>query len=52
MTKINLGVFSESLNNKADLDLRNVDLSKTDIVIEYQEPTEENGYTWYRLYAS
>lgn len=52
MNKINLGVFSELANNKADRDLRNVDLTKTDIVIEYQEPTEENNYTWYRLYAS
>lgn len=52
MNKINLGVFSELANNKADRDLRNVDLNKTDIIIEYQEPTAENDYTWYRLYAS
>ena len=52
MTTVNLGVFNEIANNKADRDLRNVDLTKTDIVIEYQEPTAENDYTWYRLYAS
>jgi len=52
MTKVNLGVFSEIANSKADRDLRNIDTSKTDIIIEYQEPTAENDYTWYRLYAS
>jgi hypothetical protein len=52
MTKVNLGVFTEIATEKADRDLRNVDLTKTDVVIEYQEPTEKNGYTWYRLYAT
>lgn len=52
MTTVNLGVFNEITNNKADRDLRNVDLTKTDIVIEYQEPDANDGYKWYRLYAS
>ena len=52
MTAINMGIFNEIANNKADRDLRNVDLTKTDVVIEYQEPTAENNYIWYRLYAS
>lgn len=37
--------------NKADTDLSNVS-SNIDYVIESQEPTEANGYTWYRLYKS
>ena len=52
MTKVNLGVFTEIATEKADRDLRNVDLTKTDIVIEYQEPDPNDGYKWYRLYAS
>lgn len=52
MTTFNMGIFSELANSKVDLDLRNVDLSKTDILIEYQEPTAANSFTWYRLYAS
>ena len=52
MTTINLGLFSEISTSKADVDLRNVDLTKTDILIEYMEPTEAPNYNWYRLYAS
>lgn len=37
--------------NKADTDLSNVS-SNIDYVVESQEPTEANGYTWYRLYKS
>lgn len=44
MTTVNLGIFNEIANNKADRDLRNVDLTKTDIVIEYQEPDANDGY--------
>jgi len=29
-----------------------VDASEADYVIHYQRPTNENGYTWYRLYKS
>lgn len=50
---IELGGITESLNDKADRDLRNVDtISGADTVIEYQIPTVENNYTWYRLYKS
>lgn len=52
MSDINVGAFSEALNAKADIDLRNIDTNKCDVVIEYQEPTAENSYQWYRLYAS
>ena len=37
--------------NKADTDLSNVS-SNIDYVVESQDPTEANGYTWYRLYKS
>lgn len=53
MTDINIGAITESLNNKSDRDLRNTDTSSGgDAVIEYQIPTAENNYTWYRKYAS
>ena len=28
------------------------DMGNVDYVVEWQKPTERNGYTWYRLYAS
>jgi hypothetical protein len=52
MADINVGVLAEQMNSKADIDLRNIDTTKCDMVIEYQEPTAENNYTWYRLYAT
>lgn len=53
MPDIDFGQISETLNNKTDRDLRNVDTTaKADAVIDYQVPTAENGYTWYRKYAS
>lgn len=53
MTDINVGQITEALNDKSDRDLRNVDTTaKADAVIDYQEPTAENGYTWYRKYKS
>ena len=53
MPDIDFGQISEALNNKTDRDLRNVDTTaKADAVIDYQEPTAENNYTWYRRYAS
>jgi len=52
MSEINIGEILESLNNKADRNLRNIDIYNTDAIVEYQEPTAENNYTWYRLYAS
>lgn len=53
MSDINVGAISEALNDKMDRDLQNVDtVSGADAVIEYQLPTVENGYKWYRKYAS
>ena len=53
MSDINIGAITEALNDKSDRDLRNVDnTAGADAVIEYQLPTEENGYTWYRKYKS
>ena len=53
MPDIDFGQISETLNNKTDRDLRNVDTTaKADAVIDYQEPTAANNYTWYRKYKS
>lgn len=53
MADIDFGQLSEALNDKSDRDLRNVDTTaKADAVIDYQEPTADNGYTWYRKYKS
>lgn len=53
MADIDFGQLSEALNDKSDRDLRNVDTTaKADAVIDYQEPTADNDYTWYRKYAS
>ena len=50
---INIGKFSEALNNKEDRDLKNTDTgSGADAVVGYQVPTVDNSYTWYRKYAS
>lgn len=53
MSDINIGAITEALNDKSDRDLRNVDnTAGADAVIEYQVPTAENDYTWYRKYKS
>ena len=53
MADIDFGQLSEALNDKSDRDLRNVDTTaKADAVIDYQLPTAENDYTWYRKYKS
>lgn len=53
MTDINIGQISEALNDKVDRDLMNVDTTGgADVVVEYQMPTAENNYTWYRKYKS
>ena len=53
MPDINIGAITEALNDKEDRDLRNTDTgSGADAVIEFQRPTAENNYTWYRKYAS
>lgn len=50
---IDIGEFSEALNDKMDRDGRNTDTAAgADVVIAYQEPTSANNYTWYRLYKS
>ena len=50
---IDTGMILEALNDKVDRDCRNVDTtSGADVVVEYQRPTAENNYTWYRLYKS
>lgn len=45
------GLNAELFNGKADLNLANV-LANIDFVVERQEPTAENNYTWYRKYRS
>lgn len=53
MSDINVGAITEALNDKSDRDLRNVDnVAGADAVIEFQLPTAENNYTWYRKYKS
>lgn len=53
MTDINIGAITEALNDKEDRDLKNTDTgSGADAVIEFQNPTAENDYTWYKKYAS
>lgn len=46
------GITSEELASKVDTNLENTVYSKLDVVIDYQIPTAENNYTWYRLYKS
>lgn len=45
------GLNAELFNGKADLNLANV-LANIDFVVERQEPTAANNYTWYRKYRS
>lgn len=53
MADIDIGAITEALNDKSDRDFRNVDnTAGADAVIEYQLPTAENNYTWYRKYKS
>lgn len=53
MTDINIGAIVETLNDKEDRDLKNTDTgSGADAVIDFQVPTAENDYTWYRKYTS
>lgn len=46
------GLNASLFNGKADVDLSNTALATADYVIESQEPTAANGYTWYRKYRS
>lgn len=45
------GLNTELFNGKADLNLSNI-ASNIDYVVESQEPTAGNNYTWYRKYKS
>ena len=47
----NADKIDTALNNKADTNLNNVD-NNIDFIIDSQEPTAENNYTWYDLYKS
>ena len=47
MSDINVGQFSEALNNKADRDLQNV-TTDVDYVVESKFPTASD-HTWYRI---
>ena len=50
MTDINIGQFSEALNDKMDRDGMNSQ-SPCAVVVAKQDPTSANNYTWYRKYS-
>ena len=51
--EITPGQILEALNDKADRDLSNITVGGgVDYVIDYQRPSAQNNYTWYRKYAS
>lgn len=52
MGDINIGAISEALNNKVDLPSLTTPQDAVDYVVEKQDPTSANGYTWYRKYKS
>ena len=52
MTDINVGAITETLNNKVDLPTPSTPQDAVDYVVEKQDPTSANGYTWYRKYKS
>lgn len=52
MSEINVGAISEALNNKVDLPTPSTPQSAVDYVVEKQDPTSANGYTWYRKHKS
>lgn len=45
------GINTETLNNKVDRDFGNIPTGY-DIVVDWQKPTAENNYKWYRKYKS
>ena len=49
---INIGAITEALNNKVDLPTPSTPQDAVDYVVEKQDPTSANGYTWYRKYKS
>lgn len=49
----NAGTISEALNNKVDLPTNPERAQdQIDYVVDWQVPTAENSYTWYRKYKS
>ena len=52
MTDINVGAITEALNNKVDLPTPSTPQDAVDYVVEKQDPTSANGYTWYKKYKS
>ena len=52
MSDINVGAITEALNNKVDLPTPSTPQDAVDYVVEKQDPTSANGYTWYRKYKS
>lgn len=50
MADIDVNYLSEAINDKMDRDAHNIQ-SPSAVVIAKQDPTEENGWTWYRLYS-
>jgi hypothetical protein len=46
------GLNASLFNGKADVDLSNTALATADYVVEKQDPTALNNYTWYRKYKS
>lgn len=53
MADINIGAITEALNNKVDLPTNPERAQdQIDYVVDFQIPTEANGYTWYRKYKS
>lgn len=50
MPDINIGQLAEAINDKMDRDAHNIQ-SPSSVVIEKQDPTSANDYTWYRKYA-
>ena len=52
MPDIDVGAFSEALNDKMDRDANNIESPKLPIfLVAVQHPTAENNYTWYRKYS-
>ena len=52
MSDRNVGAITEALNNKVDLPTPSTPQDAVDYVVEKQDPTSANGYTWYRKYKS
>lgn len=50
MSDIDVGAMAEALNDKMDRDAHNVQ-SPSAIIIEKQDPSASNNYTWYRKYS-